>query len=252
VQTKQRLIYEDVSSIKPKQPLTESHLLTAGSRLYDHSGVFDWAEVDPKRQITTQTREDVLVKVHEAKRNEITYGFGFEIINRGGSIPSGTVTHPSLPPVGLPSHFSTSQVTFYSPRGTFQYTRNNVGGKGDSLSFTGFAGRLDQRGAAYYIVPNFLWSSWKATTSISGERNEENPIFSAQEELASSQLQRNLDKAKKDTLFLRYSFSQTDLTRLEIPALVLPQDRHVRLSTVAAKTSLVIPATTLWMNTRVF
>ncbi len=82
--TQQRLINEDIASIKPQQPLTETQLLTAGSKLYDHTGVFDWAEVDPKRQITTQTKEDVLVKVHEAKRNEFTYGFGFEIINRGG------------------------------------------------------------------------------------------------------------------------------------------------------------------------
>ena len=62
--------------------MTETALLTAGSKLYDHTGVFDWAEVDPRRQITTQTTEDVLVKVHEAKRNEMTYGFGFEVINQ--------------------------------------------------------------------------------------------------------------------------------------------------------------------------
>ena len=33
---------------------------------------------------------------------------------------------------------------------------------------------------------------------------------------------------------MRYSFSQTDLTRILIPELVLPQDQHVRLSTIAA------------------
>ncbi len=105
-QTQQRLINEDVSSIQPEHPLTATNLLTAESRLYDHTGVFDWAEVDPKRQVTTQEQEDVLVKVHEANRNEIRYGFGFEIINRGGSIPSGTVALPNLPPIGLPSNFS--------------------------------------------------------------------------------------------------------------------------------------------------
>ena len=232
--TKQRLIDDDVSGIKPEQPLTESELLVAGSKLYDHQGVFDWAEVDPKEQVTTQTHDDVLVKVHEASRNELTYGFGFEVINRGGSIPSGTVALPNLPPVGLPSNFKTSETTFYGPRGTIQYTRNNVGGKGDSLSFTGFGGRLDQRFAAYYIVPHFRWSPWKATTSMSAERNEENPIFSAQEELASTQLQRSLDRANTDTFFLRYSFSQTDITRVLIDALVPTEDRNVRLSTLAA------------------
>ena len=232
--TQQRLIDRDVASIVPNHPLTETQLLTAESELYNHTGVFDWAEVDPRRQITTQTSEDVLVKVHEAKRNTMTYGFGFEVINRGGSIPSGTVALPNLPPVGLPSNFTVSQTTYYGPRGTFQYTRNNVRGKGESLSATAFAGRLDQRVAGYYIVPNFRWSKWGATTSILAERDGENPIFSSQVENGSVQLQRFLDQKKHDAFFLRYSFSQTDLTRIEIPALVLPQDQHVRLSTIAA------------------
>jgi outer membrane protein assembly factor BamA len=209
-------------------------LLTAGSTLYDHTGVLDWAEVDPKRPITNQSKEDVLVKIHEADKNDFTYGFGFEVINRGGSVPSGTVALPNLPPIGLPSNFTTSQTTYYGPRGTVQYTRNNVRGKGESLSFTGFAGRLDQRVAAYYIVPEFRWSPWKATTSLSLERNEENPIFSSQQVLGGLQVQRALDKAKQLSLFLRYSFSRTNLTRIEIPALVPTQDQNVSLSTLAA------------------
>ena len=232
--TKQRLIDEEIASIHPGAPLTETQLLTAESRLYDHTGVFDWAEVDPKRQITTQDKEDVVVKVHEAQRNQITYGFGFELINRGGNIPSGTIALPGLPPVGLPSNFTTSQQTFYGPRGTFQYTRNNFRGKGESVSFTAFAGRLDQRGAAYYIDPNFMWSKWRATTSISAESDEENPIFSSRQARGSFQVQRTLDGAKANTLFLRYSYSDTDLPNVLIDQLVLPADRHVRLSTIAA------------------
>jgi len=234
IHTKQRLINQDVSDIKPGEPLTESQLLLAGSKLYDHTGVFDWAEVDPKRPITTQDAEDVVVRLHEAKKNEFTYGFGFEVINRGGSIPSGTVALPNLPPIGLPPNFTTSQVTFYGPRGTIQYTRNNLGGKGASLSFTGFAGRLDQRVAAYYIVPDFLWSPWKATTSVSADRDEENPLFSSQQELASTQILRPFGKTQKNTLFLRYSFSQTDLTRILIPDLVQAQDQHVRLLSMSS------------------
>jgi outer membrane protein insertion porin family len=232
--TQQRLIDGDIASIQPGKPLTETQLLSSESKLYDHTGVFDWAEVDPERQITTQTKENVLVKVHEAARNQITYGFGFEVINRGGSVPSGTVALPNLPPIGLPSTFTTSEKTFYGPRGTFQYTRNNLWGKGSSFSFTAFAGRLDQRGAAYFIDPTFLWSKWKTTASIFIESNQENPIFSSEEEQASYQFQRFIDKKRANTLFLRYSFGKTDLTRVEIPALVPTQDRDVRLSTVSA------------------
>jgi outer membrane protein insertion porin family len=231
--TRKRLIQEDISAIQTGLPLTETKLLTAESNLYNHTGVFDWAEVNPRSRITTQTESDVLVKLHEAKRNQLTYGLGFEIINRGGNIPSGTVALPNLPPIGLPGNYTTSQKTYYGPRGTIQYTRNNVRGKGETLSLTGFAGRLDQSGGAYYINPNLRWTHWTATLSLTVEHNGENPIFTSQQELASYQVQRWLDKQKHKLLFFRYSFSKTDLTRIEIPQLVLPQDQHVRLSTVS-------------------
>jgi outer membrane protein assembly factor BamA len=232
--TQPKLIHEDVAALLPGKPLAETQLLNSETQLYNNPGVFDWAEVDPKRKITTQTKEDVLVKVHEAKRNEIHYGFGFEIINRGGSIPSGTVALPNLPPVGLPSNFTTNQKTYYGPRGTFEYTRNNVRGKGESLSLTAFAGRLDQRGAAYYINPNLFWSKWTSTLSLTVSHDGENPVFSSQEEIASYQLQRDVNKANTNILFLRYSFNKTDLTRIEIPELVPPKDRHIILSTVSS------------------
>ncbi|HTJ31363.1 MAG TPA: BamA/TamA family outer membrane protein, partial [Acidobacteriaceae bacterium] len=232
--TLQRLIDEDVEVIKPGAPLTETNLLTAESRLYEHTGVFDWAEVDPKEQITTQTKEDVLVKVHEAKRNQITYGIGFEVINRGGSIPGGTVALPGLPPVGLPTNYKTSEVTFWGPRGTFQYTRNNLRGKGESFSMTAFAGRLDQRLAIYYINPRLVWTRWRATASVSGEANETNPIYSSRQYLGSYQVQRDLNKTKTNELFLRYAFSKTDISHVLLDGLILPEDEHVRLSTVAA------------------
>jgi len=121
--TRQSLIDKTVR-LKPETPLREDDMLAAEGRLYS-LGIFDWAEIDPRRQITTQTEEDVLVKLHEGRQNDIKYGFGFEVLNRGGSIPSGTIALPGLPPVGLPTSFKTSQKTFWGPRATLQYTRNN-------------------------------------------------------------------------------------------------------------------------------
>ena len=62
-------------------------------------GVFGWESVDSRRTITDQTKEDVLIKLHEAGRNEITYGFGLQVARRGGNIPSGTIALPGLPPI---------------------------------------------------------------------------------------------------------------------------------------------------------
>ena len=154
--TQQRLIDRDTASIQSGKPLTERAMLASESRLYNAPGVFDWAEIDPRRQVTTQTEEDVLVKLHEARPNTLLYGLGFEVINRGGSVPSGTGALPNLPATGLPSNFRTSQQTFWGPRGTVQYTRNNLRGQGESLSLSALAGRLDQRGAATFTDPAFF------------------------------------------------------------------------------------------------
>jgi outer membrane protein insertion porin family len=228
--TQQKLIDRDIAGLTPGKPLTADQMMESETQLYE-PGIFDWAAVDPRRQITTQNREDVLVKVHEAKRNVLTYGFGFEVINRGGSVPSGTVAVPGLPPVGLPSNFKTSQATFWGPRGTIEYTRNNLRGKAESLTFSGLGARLDQRGSIVYSNPSFRWTSWAADVSISGEHNEQNPIFTSRLGQFGLQFHRPIDKKKTKNWFFRYNFSETRLTRLLIPELVPASNRHVRLST---------------------
>ena len=218
--------------IPKNKPLREDQMLLSENGLYT-LGVFDWASVDPRRQITTQHNEDVLVKVHEAKRNVMTYGFGFEVINRGGSVPSGTVAVPGIPPVGLPSGFKTSEKTFWGPRGTFEYTRKNFRGEAESLSFATFAGRLDQRGSATYSDPLFLGSAWSSNLTFSGEHDTQNPIFSSVLGEGGYQFSRPVSGDKTQTVFLRYNFRETKLTNLLIPELVPVSDRRVRLSTVS-------------------
>jgi outer membrane protein insertion porin family len=229
--TNQKVINR-ASNLRKGEPLREDQLLASESRLYN-VGVFDWAQIDPRRQITTQTQEDVVIKVHESKRNSIIYGGGFEVINRGGSVPGGTVAVPGLPPVGLPASFKTSEKTFYGPRGTFEYTRKNLRGKAESLTVSGLAGRLLQRGSAGYTDPSFRWTDWSSNLTLSGEHNSENPIFTSRLAQLGLQFQRPLNPGKTTNFFLRYNFSVTGLTRLLIPELVPPSDQHVRLSTAS-------------------
>ena len=229
--TRQSLIDRTVQ-LKPESPLREDDLLGAEGRLYSLE-IFDWAEIDPRRQITTQTEEDVLVKLHEAQQNDIKYGFGFEVINRGGSIPSGTIALPGLPPVGLPSNFETSQKTFWGPRATFQYSRHNFRGLGETLTFSALGARLVQRGLASYLDPHFLGTDWSSNLTLSGERNSENPIFTSRQGDFGFQLQRPLNATATKTFSVRYDYQQTALSNLLIPDLVSPDDQHVRLSTLS-------------------
>jgi len=226
--TRQSLIDKTVR-LPLEQPLREDDLFRAEGRLYG-LGIFDCAQIDPRRQITTQTDEDVLVKVHESQQNELKYGFGFEVINRGGSIPSGTVAVPGLPPVFLPTSFKTSEKTFWGPRGTVQYTRRNFRGVGQTIMFAALGARLVQRASASFANPYFVGTNWSSTFTLSGERNSENPVFTSRLGDFSFQLQRPLNPDATQQFTLTYSVRQSRLTNLLIPALVPPEDRNVRLS----------------------
>jgi outer membrane protein assembly factor BamA len=193
--------------------------------------------VDTRQTVSSQTEAEVLVKLHEAKRNSIAYGFGFQVINRGGSIPSGTVALPGLPPVGLPQNFTTSEETFWGPTGSIEYTRRNFRGRAETITLAALAARLDQRASASWENPTFRNTGWTETVNVSGERTSENPIYTALLAGAGLQFQHYLDKNRQKSVTFRYSYSRTDLSNITIPDLVLPEDQHVRLSALSASFS---------------
>lgn len=224
------------ANIKVGKPLSESALLRGESQLYT-LGVFDWASVDTRQPITDDPQAEVLVKLHESKRNTIAYGFGFQVINRGGSIPSGTIALPGLPPVGLPTKFSTSQQTFWGPEGSIEYTRRNFRGRAETVTLSAFGGRLDQRASASWANPTIWNTGWSSTVTFSGERTSENPIFTARLGGAGIQFQHYLDKNRQKSVIFRYDFRRTNLSNIAIPDLVLPEDQNVRLSSLSASFS---------------
>jgi outer membrane protein insertion porin family len=227
-------LIQQTAGISAETPLSQGKLLAAQSELYN-LGIFDWSSVGPKKEITDQTEEQALIKVHEAKRNSITYGFGLEIARRGGNVPSGTVAIPGLPTIGLgKNQIVPSEATFVSPRGSIEYTRRNLRGEGETGQISAAASQLDQLAVASYTVPRFLNTQWKALTTFSIERTTENPLFAARLGDAAFQLERTLNKAKTTRLQIRYDFNKTRLSEILVPELVLPQDQNVHLSTVSA------------------
>jgi outer membrane protein insertion porin family len=227
-------LMKQTTNISPETPLSGGALLTSESELHD-LGVFDWESVEPRRPITDQNNEDVLVKVHEAGNKEVTYGFGLEVARRGGSLPSGTIPLPNLPPVaGGAPNFTAAEKTFVSPRGSIGFTRYNVRGLAETASISALLARLDQRALATYAQPHFRGSSWSSLYSASIERTTENPTFEARLAEGSWQLEKPLNKNKTRRIQLRYRFRRTVLSNLLIPGLVLPEDQRLRLSTLSA------------------
>ena len=219
------------AKIPAEAPIEKRNLLEAESRLYDLN-IFDWSSVGPRKPITDQTEESILVKNHEAKRNEIIYGFGFEVSHRGGNVPTGTVAVPGGPVVGLGNNkIAPSQATYASPLGSIVFNRHNMRGLAETWSASLALARLDQRALTTYAQPHFIGSQWSSLSTISLERNSENPLFSASLGDVSFQVERLISRKNNMRLQIRYDFNKTVLSHLLVPALVLPQDQNVHLST---------------------
>jgi len=226
---------QKTAQLPTEAPMRREQLLEAESRLYD-LGIFDWSSVGSRKPIAAQTDEAALVKVHEAKRNEITYGFGFEVSHRGGNIPTGTIAVPGGGgSIGLGGNqIAPSQSTFASPRGLIEFTRRNMRGLAETANASILLSRLDLRGLTTYTQPHFVGSQWQSLTSFSVERTSENPLFTAGLGDISFQLERLISRKSNTRLQLRYDFNKTILSHLLVPDLVLPQDRNVLLSTLSA------------------
>jgi outer membrane protein insertion porin family len=230
-QRTRRSLIQKTAQLAAEAPMQRVQMLAAETRLYDLN-IFDWSSVGPRKPITDQDDEIALVKVHEMKRNEIIYGFGFEVSHRGGNVPSGTVAVPGLPTINLNGNkIAPSQSTFASPRGSVEFSRRNMRGLGETLSATIQLSELDQLFLTTYTQPHFIGSQWSSLSSISIERTSENPLFAATLGDVSFQVERLLSRKSNTRLQIRYDFNKTSLSNLLVQELVLPQDRNVRLST---------------------
>jgi outer membrane protein insertion porin family len=221
-------------TVKEDQPLSEGQFLNAESDLYN-LGIFDWTSIGPLRPVEGQDREEVVIKVHEAKRNTLDVGGGLEVIPRSGNIPVGAVALPGLPAISLGSKFRTSQKSFFGPRFTMSFARHDLRGRAETGTIGFVVSRLDQRGSLTYADPRLHGSSWSSLFSLSAERTTENSIYTAELGQASLQIEKYLDKKHTRTVRARYSFQRTFLSNISIPELVLREDQKVRLSTVSAE-----------------
>jgi outer membrane protein insertion porin family len=221
------------ANIKSGAPLSEGKLLGGESELYN-LGIFDWADVSPRSPPQDQSSDDVLVRVHEAKRNSITYGVGFESTPRTGSLSTGVLILPGLPTIGLPSNFTVLEKTIISPQGSIEYSRLNMRGRAETASVSALASTLDQQLSFSYTDPHFDGTNWKSLLSFSGERSTQNPLFTARLGQASFQLSRALNASGNKRVQFEYDYQRTSLTNLLILNFVPPEDQNIHLSTFSA------------------
>jgi outer membrane protein insertion porin family len=130
-------------------PLRESDVAQTQRQLYN-LGIFTRVQIAEQNPSGTDPDKAVVVGVEEGDRYTIGYGFGFEIqrIAGGSTNPNGTTLGAS-------------------PRGIFEFARNNLFGRAETLSFQARASTLEYRVAETFTAGN-LFNDRNFTLQVTG------------------------------------------------------------------------------------
>jgi outer membrane protein insertion porin family len=163
--TKQKVIDRQIE-VHPGDPLDQSALLTSQRKLYGLA-LFNEVNTAVQNPDGDNPLKNVLVQLTEARRWDVTYGFGFEA--QTGTPPRGNINPASAILLGLPpnAQYSQNGHTGISPRVSLDVTRINFRGTDQSLTLHTTYGLLQRLATLTLNDPHFLGSeNW--SSSISG------------------------------------------------------------------------------------
>jgi outer membrane protein insertion porin family len=164
--TKQSVVTPRVT-VRPGQPLDQSALLDSQRRLYNLA-LFNEADTAVQNPSAEQPRKNVLLLTTEARRWDVTYGFGIQA--QTGTPYRSTPSAAYLIQQGInPSTFSSSPNGHFgvSPDLIFDLSRINLFGTDQSISLRTQYGTLEQQATLLYQYPG-LFKNPNFNASVSG------------------------------------------------------------------------------------
>ena len=205
--------------LNPGDPLSPTAMTNTQRRLYE-LGVFAKVDAAIENPDGETTRKFVLFNMEEAARYSMAFGVGAEVGRIGGcqtclDAPAGT--------------------TGFSPRVSWDVTRNNIWGLGHSLTLSTRASTLEQRALLAYNWPRFRGND-RLTLSFTALYLDSRDVrtFTSKREEVAVQLFQRISKAS--TLFYRYSYRRVsvDEATLKIsPLLINLLSQPVRVGIVS-------------------
>jgi outer membrane protein insertion porin family len=208
--------------VHPGEPLDQSALLETQRNLYNLA-LFNEVIAAVQNPTGNVPRKNVLLQLTEAKRWDVTYGFGLEA--QTGQPSSGTISEASRIQLGLQSNVQYSQEgsAGVSPRVSLDVTRINLRGTENSLTLHTTYGLLEKIATLSFQNPHLLGSRKLAATISGGYSNVQNiTTFKA------STLQfdfRVTQKVKRaDTLLYDFQYRRVkvDPNSLQVSANLIP------------------------------
>lgn len=192
-------------AVKAGEPLRQSDVIDTQRKLYN-LGIFNRVTVAAQNPDGTDPDKNVVVDVEEAKRYTMAYGFGFEAQRLQGVSGNPTATQFSASPLGI-----------------FEISKNNVGGRGQTLGLQVRGSTLEYQALASYLIPDFF-SHRKYSLQFTAlvQKSQEVQTFISQRYEGSVQVKNSV--TPYTSLLYRYTFRQVlvDKNSLQIPAEEIP------------------------------
>jgi outer membrane protein insertion porin family len=200
-QTKPSVVQQRVT-LKPGDPLNQTALLLMQRRLYDLA-LFNEVNTSIQNPNGDQTYKNILINLTEAKRWDVSYGFGFEV--QTGAPPQGCLSPAEQNLLGISASYKCNPngVTGASERLLFNVSRTNLRGTDQSITLRTNYGSLEQVAALIYQDPHFR-DKPQLNLTLSGEYNNSAIITTYRASILSANL-RLSDRISKPTTLI-YSF----------------------------------------------
>jgi outer membrane protein insertion porin family len=220
VKTKPKIVTNQIL-VHPGDPLDQTALLQTQRNLYNIA-LFNEVIAAVQNPAGDAPQKNVLIQLTEAKRWNVTYGFGFEA--QTGTPQGGTISEASCILLGLnPCNQLTQEgKAGVSPRVSLDVSRINLRGTDDSLTLHTTYGLLEQVAILTLLNPH-LRDSKNFSAAISGGYSNVQDITT----FTSSTLQgdfRITEKfRKRDTFIYDFQYRRVEVNNLQVSADLIPQ-----------------------------
>lgn len=213
VHTKTSVIEKQVK-VKAGDPLNQSALLETQRNLYNLS-LFNEVEAAVQNPDGETPSKNVLLQLTEAKRWDVTYGFGFEA-------QTGT---PGVGPGGNQGDTAAQNgKAGASPRVSLDVSRANLRGTTQSLTLHATYGLLEKVATISFINPQLLGKPHLTATISAGYSNVQNiTTFASSTSQADFRVTQKVKKADTFIYDFQYRRVSVDPNSLEITPNLIPQ-----------------------------
>lgn len=220
-------VVEQQVLVHPGDPLNQTALLETQRNLYSIA-LFNEVVAAVQNPTGDAPAKNVLLQLTEAKRWNVTYGFGFEA--QTGTPTQGKISEASCIQLGLnPCNVTQEGKTGVSPRVSLDVSRINLRGTEDTLTLHSAFGLLEQVAILTLQNPHFLGSK-KWSGAVSGGYSNIQDITTFTSSTLQGDVRLTQKPERKDTFIYDFQYRRVKVNSLQVSADLIPlQSQPVRV-----------------------